>query len=154
MLSACLLLLLSLPTTRYLNAAPRTYNLAVSVNIDPGTPAGDLEIVTFRNDFTLTYDAGSQSFIPISIPFTVRSTTLTSASYNLLLVQLGGHCDGETPFSPTSELDSSPVGVGVGVGYTGVEKDHLLKLSFPVVPQTSVDVICQGTARVVAELSL
>lgn len=115
---------------------------------------GDLEIVADKDAFQVTYDAATAHFFPLTIPFTVRSTSGQNVNYDLFMAQLSGWCDGEPPLplAMTATLDGMDIVLNEKVRFAGVENDHQIVLSFPVVPQTDISQSCDGSMGMMAEL--
>ncbi|WP_429219257.1 hypothetical protein [Aeromonas veronii] len=150
MLSFLLMLMMS-STAR---AALLERVLPVSVNIVTHQASSDLEIVADKSAFLVVYSSASQHFLPLDIPFKVRSLSGLSMAYNLSMSQLGGLCDGVTPLVPSPTLDGAPIVLNQQYRFTGTENAHVLTLSFPFLAQASLAQQCEGYARVVAELTV
>lgn len=136
------------------NAAPLERVLPVSVSIVANQASPGLEIVADKSAFLLIYRPAAQQFLPLDIPFKVRSVSGLSVAYNLSLSQLGGLCDVVTPLVPTPTLDGTSIVLNQPYRFTGIEHAHVLTLSFPPVDQGNLTQQCEGYAGVVAELTV
>lgn len=148
----CVILLLLLMVSPIASSAPMERIIPVSVNIVTNQHTLDLEIVASKNSFLLTYGVASQQFLPLNIPFKVKSLGGLLVSYNLSLSQLGGRCDENTSLVPTAMLDGTDVRVDQLRRFDGVVNEHVLTLSFPLLPQMDFTLQCEGYVGVVAEL--
>lgn len=149
-----LLVMLTLMMSSTAGAVPLERLLPVSVNIVTSQASPDLEIVADKTAFGVVYSPSSQQFLPLNIPFKVRSISGLSVAYNLSLSQLGGLCDGAIPLIPTPMLDGSGMVLNQPYRFTGVENVHMLVLSFPFLPQANLAQQCEGYVGVVAELTV
>ncbi|WFO49860.1 hypothetical protein [Aeromonas veronii] len=113
---------------------------------------GELEIVADKDAFQVTYDTATARFFPLTIPFTVRSTSDNTVNYDLFMAQLFGRCGDAPPLKMTATLDGTDIEKDNKLRFTGVENDHLATLSFPVIPQTDSTQWCDGSMSIIATL--
>ncbi|WP_152607655.1 hypothetical protein [Aeromonas hydrophila] len=135
-------------------SAPIERVLPVTVNIVTNQVSSDLEIVADKSAFLVIYNSKSQQFLPLDIPFKVRSVSGASLAYSLRLSQLGGICDGIEPLTPTPALDGISATLNESYQFIGMENSHLLTLSFPSLYQTNLTQNCEGYVGVIAELTV
>ncbi|MFB2928729.1 hypothetical protein [Aeromonas hydrophila] len=135
-------------------AAPQSRTLPVSVAIVVNQSSATLEIEASQHAFTVFYHPASQRFLPLDIPFNVRSRSGRQVSYVLSLALLAGQCDGRTPLVPTAMLDHQAASLGQARRFEGVKRAHVLTLSFPARSQASLAQYCDGYAGVTAELAM
>lgn len=148
----CVIFILLLIVAPIASSAPMERIVPVSVNIVTNQHTLDLEIIANKNSFLLTYSIVSQKFLPINIPFKVKSLSGLLVTYNLSLSQLGGRCDENTSLVPTAMLDGADMMVEQLRRFDGVVNEHVLTLSFPLLPQMDFTLQCEGYVGVVAEL--
>lgn len=129
-------------------------SLPVSVSIDVSQDSPDLEIVADKDFFLTAYDYTSQRFMPLNITFKVRSVSGQNVTYDLSITQLDGACDGATLSGMTTALDGTLVGLNEKRRSAGIENSHLLMISFPNIPQSTVEQLCEGSVGVIAELGV
>lgn len=130
-----------------------TFERPVPVSVFIVANQGDeLEIVADKDVFQVTYDTATARFFPLTIPFTVRSTSSNTVNYDLFMAQLSGRCGDEPPLKITVTLDGSDIEQDNILRFAGVENDHLAVLSFPVIPQTDSTQWCDGSLSVIATL--
>lgn len=147
-------LMLMLVVLPRVEAAPLERVLPVSVSIVANQTSPDLEILADKSAFLVVYDTVLQQFPPLNIPFKVRSVSGLSVAYNLSLSQSGGQCNGVTPLVPATALDGVGIVINQSQRFAGIENSHVLTLSFPSLPQSSLVQQCEGYAGVMAELTV
>ncbi len=124
--------------------------------------SGDsIEIVADSTDFLATYKAELRSFIPLFIPFKVRSIHDGTISYNLSL-SFSQHFCQVTPDSSfevwdgvTLLLDHAPFTEDIVVSVDDVSvNSHVLTVQFSELTQTDVVQSCFGTIGLVAGVKI
>lgn len=133
-------------------AAPLERSLPVSVFITANQSAPGLEIVADKYIFQSMYAPSEQTFSPLNIPFRVRSANGQNTTYDLFMSHLGGQCDG-TPHNLTVAAISTGDAIILNEKhrFAGVENEHGVVISFPVIPQSDVTQQCEGHIGVIAE---
>lgn len=133
-------------------AAPLERSLPVSVFITANQSAPGLEIDADKYIFQSTYDASTQTFSPLNIPFSVRSVNGQNVSYDLFMSHLGGQCDGvPIDLTVTALLGGGSILINEKHRFAGIENEHGAVISFPVIPQSDVTQQCEGHIGVIAE---
>ncbi|MBV7439413.1 hypothetical protein [Aeromonas sp. sif2416] len=134
-------------------AAPIERSLPVSVFIVANQGTSDLEIVADKLIFQSIYDVSLKTFLPLTIPFRVRSVTGQNISYDLFMSHLGAQCDGQ-PLSLTvaAMVGGDPIVLNEKHRFAGIENEHGVVISFPVIPQSGLSQQCEGHIGIIAEL--
>lgn len=133
-------------------AAPLERSLPVSVFITANQAAPGLEIVADKYIFQSTYDVSLKTFLPLTIPFSVRSVTGQNVSYDLFMSHLGGQCSGQSlSLTVTTMSGGDPIILNEKHRFAGIENDHGVVISFPVIPQSDLSQQCEGHIGVIAE---
>lgn len=152
LLAAVLMSLLCVPATVSW-AATLERSLPVSVWINANQGASGLEIVADNYMLQANYDASIDTFSPLPISFRVRSVSGQSIAYDLFMSQLGGRCDGQPHvLTVTSKVGGESILLNEKHRFAGVENEHGVVISFPVIPQSDVAQQCEGYIGVIAEL--
>lgn len=132
-------------------AAPLERGLPVSVFITTNQGAPGLEIVADKYIFQSTYDVSLKTFVPLTIPFSVRSLTGQNVSYDLFMSQLGGQCNSQPLDLTVTSLLGEPIELEDKKRFAGIENEHGVVISFPVIPQSELSQQCEGYIGVIAE---
>ncbi|WP_395948449.1 hypothetical protein ACFWHB_11725 [Aeromonas mytilicola subsp. aquatica] len=133
-------------------AAPLERSLPVSVFITTNQAAPGLEIVADKYIFQSVYDVSLKTFLPLIIPFSVRSVTGQNVSYDLFMSHLGGQCnDQPLSLTVTSMQGGEPIVLNEKHRFSGIENEHGVVISFPVIPQSDLSQQCEGHIGMIAE---
>lgn len=140
-------------------AAPLERVLGVSVNVVVNTASAQLEIVAPVRTFSAVYSPALRAFHPLDIPFSVRRLDGAYHHYELTLADLRGQCaepqSAVTSLRVSAQLDEKPFdALSPGLGVANPEQSHLLRLTFPSVPQLTVAQTCEGVAAVIAAVKV
>lgn len=130
-------------------------SLPVSVSILVNQSSSDLEIVADKTTFSAIYDAASQRFSPLNIPFTVRSISGQNVNYDLSMAQLAGQCDGGAlSLTLLAALDGTDISLNEKRRAAGIKNSHVMEIKFPYLPQINAVQQCEGSLGIVAELAV
>ncbi|MNJ14616.1 hypothetical protein D3C77_88460 [compost metagenome] len=133
-------------------AAKLERSLPVSVFITTNHDAFGLEIIADKYIYQSTYDVSNKTFSPLTIPFKVRSTNGQNVSYDLFMSHLGGQCDGRLlNLTITEMIGGEPIVLNEKHRFAGIENEHGVVISFPVIAQSGVSQNCEGHVGVIAE---
>lgn len=133
-------------------AAPLERSLPVSVFITASQATPGLEIVADKYIFQSIYDVSLKTFSPLTIPFSVRSVTGLNVSYDLFMSHIGGQCnDQPLSLTVTSMQGGEPIILNEKYRFAGIENEHGVVISFPVIPQSDIAQQCEGHIGVIAE---
>lgn len=133
-------------------AAPLERNLPVSVFITANQGAPGMEIVADKYFFQSIYDPSIQSFSPLNIPFSVRSVNGQTVTYDLFMSHLGGGCNGAPhDLTVAAMLGGGVINLDEKHRFAGIENDHGVVISFPVISQSELSQQCEGHIGVIAE---
>lgn len=155
--AVCMWALLWMSTHAF--AAPLERVLGVSVNVVVNAASAQLEIVAPVRTYMAVYSSTLRAFHPLDIPFSVRRLDGAYHHYELTLAELNGQCaqsgSAATPLGVSAQLDEKPFdALSPGFGVADPEQAHLLRLTFPSVPQLSVAQTCEGVAAVIAAVKV
>lgn len=127
-------------------------NLPVSVFITANQAAPGLEIVADKYIFQSVYDVSLKTFSPLNMPFSVRSVTGKNVSYDLFMSHLSGQCsDQPLSLAVTSMQGGEPILLNEKYRFAGIENEHGVVISFPVIPQSDISQQCEGHIGLIAE---
>ncbi len=120
-----------------------------------------LKITVERSDFIAVYSSSLNTFRSVDMPFTVQSINGTPLDYTITLQTSQHYCqeDGQSATSLLGVLttvNNTPFTVG-GAGVVvrnSIESDHVMRVSFPSIPQKGASQGCYGTFVVIAEEKL
>ncbi len=121
----------------------------------------NVEILAAKTDFFAVYNISLGSFIPLQIPFQVRSVYGNAIEYNISLSFSQHFCqsDVDSPFyvwdGISLLLDNTPFNEDSTVNvYGAVYHSHILGVNFPKIKQTDKIQHCSGTIGLVAGVQI
>lgn len=133
--------------------------LRPSVTIFKGEPGEAIEIVADKTDFVAIYQTDQKTFVPLLIPFKVRSVLGVNIDYRLSLSLSQHFCqENSEPDGPYQAWDGVTLWMNDTLFTTStpvevndvVTQSHVLTVKYPERLQTDVDQLCYGTIGLVA----
>lgn len=143
-------------------------DVPISVEIHKSSSSLEMSITANKMDFLLNYDQKNKEFIDLNIPFEVVANKGAANGYEISLDYVDGQCmEGaqtmikpSVPFYPSILLDGKSLTVNTSpilypaLTAPSIERQHMLLLSFPTIPQKDVDQFCQGRLAMTSALKI